>query len=568
MNLNIFLIPDRSGKLYKESYLSKNHFDIYQFVIEFCEKNKIDSNITFKEKVYLCINSIQQIPNCKNPNCYNLTKFRNSTLGYREYCSLNCISNDPNIINIKKSKSIERYGTEHPSQSKIIKDKIISTNRSRYGGNSPMSSSDIKDKSKSTLIINYGVDNPSKDDNLLEKRILSFRISNYKQNYKKSSLRKYGVDHPWKNKEIHRKSVYSSESIKKKISMNLAMDKIKNYPKYLLLDCDKNKFGLSFSMICPREHEFSISRHNLYRRSLSNSEICTICNPIDQKISGQETLLYNFISENYKGEIIRNSRSIISPYEIDIYLPELRLGIEFNGLYWHSSDKRNLFYHYDKYVKSVENKIYLISIWEDDWQMKSEIVKSFILNRIGKSKKIGARKCQIKLVPYSISRSFLESNHFQGDCKSSIRIGLFYENKLISLMTFSKPRIALGGKVRDGEYELTRFCNLIGYVVIGGASKILSHFVNEYSPKKIISYSDNLISNGNLYEKLGFNMDSISRPGYWYVIDGVREHRFNWRKSKLVKLGFSPDKTEEDIMGEMGHYRIYNGGNRKWILNL
>ena len=185
MNLNIFLIPDRSGKLYKESYLSKNHFDIYQFVIEFCEKNKIDSNITFKEKVYLCINSIQQIPNCKNPNCYNLTKFRNSTLGYREYCSLNCISNDPNIINIKKSKSIERYGTEHPSQSKIIKDKIISTNRSRYGGNSPMSSSDIKDKSKSTLIINYGVDNPSKDDNLLEKRILSFRISNYKQNYKK-----------------------------------------------------------------------------------------------------------------------------------------------------------------------------------------------------------------------------------------------------------------------------------------------------------------------------------------------------------------------------------------------
>ena len=133
-------------------------------------------------------------------------------------------------------------------------------------------------------------------------------------------------------------------------------------------------------------------------------------------------------------------------------------------------------------------------------------------------------------------------------------------------MTFSKLRISLNSRGGDNDYELNRFCNLKGNLVVGGASKILKYFINNYNPEKIETYSDNLISNGDLYQKLGFDYKHTSRPGYWYLISGKKEHRYNWRKSKLVEMGADPNKTEEEIMMEWGYYRIYNAGNKKWVL--
>ena len=135
-------------------------------------------------------------------------------------------------------------------------------------------------------------------------------------------------------------------------------------------------------------------------------------------------------------------------------------------------------------------------------------------------------------------------------------------------MTFSKLRLPLNRKLLNNPdiYELTRFCNKLNCNVIGGASKILKYFINKYNPIEIQTYSDNLISDGNLYKKLGFTYIHESKPGYWYVINGIREHRFNWRKQKLVKMGYDKEKTENEIMMELGFLRIYNGGNKKWIL--
>lgn len=116
-------------------------------------------------------------------------------------------------------------------------------------------------------------------------------------------------------------------------------------------------------------------------------------------------------------------------------------------------------------------------------------------------------------------------------------------------------------------YELTRFCNIINNRIIGGSSKLLKYFIEKYKPIKIETYSDNTISNGDLYYKLGFKYSHTSKPGYSYVIDGIRSHRFNWSKQKLVNLGYDINKTEEEIMSEEGYYRIYNAGNKKWILN-
>lgn len=564
MNLQIFNSPDPSGKYTREKFLKSSHKEEYDYVIDYCFRNKIHG-IPFKEMVYLCLNNLLCVPKCKNPNCENSTLFKNSTLGYREYCSIKCISSDPNIKKIKEKRSIEKFGTKSPAQSKEVRDKIILTNNLKYGGNSPMSSRLVKEKSRSTIVKNHGVDNPSKSKDILSRRVKSFisNIDSYKESYKKTSFDRYGVDHPWKNKDIHSKSIkffYQNyrDRINGIIDSNLYhfLDFIKDGPTTkLVFNCAK----------C--QSKFYILTYQFYSRINNGHDICTNCCPISSSSSLGQIDICDYIKKFYDGEVIINYKKD-NKYEIDIYLPIFNMGFEYNGVFWHSDKFKNSDYHINKseYFRKIGIQIY--TIWEDDWQIRPDIVKSFIMNKIGKSNKIYARKCQIRKVVYKDSLAFLQNNHFQGDCKSSIRLGLYYNNDLVSLMAFSKPRISLGGKQGDGKYELTRFCNKNYHTVVGGASKLFSYFISNYSPIEVFSYSDNLISNGSLYKKLGFELSSVSRPGYWYLINGVREHRFNWRKSKLVKMGHSSNMTEEQIMDSLGYFRIYNGGNKKWIYKI
>ena len=557
MNLDIFKINDPSGKMCKESYVSKNFVEEYEFIIQ-----KINIDIPFKEKVYLVLNDIEK-PICKNPNCENPVKFKNSTIGYLDYCSNKCIGSDPYIIKSKEIKSIEKYGTKTPSESNIIKEKIKKTNNLKYGGNSPMSSNKIKNKSKDTLLSNWSVDNPSKSKEILKNRIESFKNSDFKENYKKTSLEKYGTKHPWMNNEIHKKTIESFyKSYKKRITDNIDND------KFSFIGFEKgDKTNLNFHCLNCKSN-FTILTYQFYYRIKNNNSICTKCFPISESSSIDQIELFNLINENYNGKIELNNRNTITPYEIDIYLPDLKIGFEFNGVFWHSDKFKSKDYHLNKYKKSTENNIRLYTIWEDDWTIKREICESFILNKLGKSIKIMARKTTIKEVDYNTSKEFLDISHLQGDCKSSKRIGLYYENNLVSLMTFSKLRLPLNGKNIDKDsWELTRFCNKKGLSITGGASKLLKYFINNYNPVEIQTYSDNLISDGKLYKKLGFDYKWMSDPGYWYVVNRIRSHRFNWRKSKLIKLGYDSNKTGDEIMAELGYWKIYNAGNKKWILN-
>jgi len=565
-NLNIFRQSDPSGKLTKESFLNKNYPNEYNYILRYCCENSISDEIPFKERVYQVLNLMKSTPNCKNPNCNKLVKFINSTLGYREYCSSGCVSGDPHIKEVKVSKSMEKYGTKTPAESQEVKNKIINTNLERYGGNSPMSDAEVMDRSKKTLYKNHGVINPAFSKDILIKRISSFKKSDFKNTYSKTSLIRYGVDHPWKRDTIHRMSIESSNSIRQKNAIETANGRLGD--EYVLISSFNEDLMIKFNILCEKcGGTFIISRSDLYRRSKTNSEICTICNPISGPISGQELSLYNFIKSIYGGDVLQNSRKLISPYEVDIFIPEFNLGIEYNGLYWHSSEYRTKDYHFNKFKVAEDNSIKLIQVWEDDWIHKQDIIKSIILNNLNKSNRIWARKCSISIIDYKTSKKFLDENHLQGDCKSSIRIGLLFDGELVSIMTFSKPRISVGSKsYEDGSYELTRFCNKNNISVVGGASKLLSFFIKTYSPSKILTYSDNSISNGNLYKKLNFEFLGESSVGYWYVIDKIRTHRFNWRKSKLVKLGYDRKKSENDIMMEMGHKKIYNSGNKKWIL--
>jgi len=190
-----------------------------------------------------------------------------------------------------------------------------------------------------------------------------------------------------------------------------------------------------------------------------------------------------------------------------------------------------------------------------------------ILNKLSKvSIKIYARKCTIKEISdNNLIKEFLNKNHIQGFVGSRIKLGLFYNNELISLMTFGKRRVSMGKKsTKENEFELLRFCNKSNTNIIGGASKLFKYFISNYNPSEITTYADRSFSQGNLYKQLGFEFKGNTEPNYYYIIDGIRHHRFNFRKDILVKQGFDFNKTEHQIMIERSIFRIYDSGNLKF----
>jgi hypothetical protein len=213
--------------------------------------------------------------------------------------------------------------------------------------------------------------------------------------------------------------------------------------------------------------------------------------------------------------------------------------------------------------KTVEcNKIgiRLIHIFEDDWNLRKDIVKSIILNAIGLNKtKIYARKCDVRLVSSKDCRIFLNSNHIQGYSNSRYKLGLFYQDELVSVMTFGWRKIN-----NKKEFELIRFCNKINYNIIGSASKLFKYFLDNFEYNNIVSYADISIFTGELYEKLGFKFIHLSKPNYYWILNGERHHRFKFNKKRLIKLGFDKNKSGLSIMESLGAYRIYSCGQLRF----
>ena len=270
---------------------------------------------------------------------------------------------------------------------------------------------------------------------------------------------------------------------------------------------------------------------------------------------------------------ILNNRKLIQSSELDIYIPEKNIAIEYNGLYWHSESKckgNPVTYHLEKTEKCQEKGIRLIHIFEDEWLEKKEIVKSRLKSILGINKcKIYARKCEIRSVDSKTAKDFLNKNHLQGNVNAKYAFGLYYNEELVSIMTFGCLRRNLNAKNIEGYFELLRFCNKLNTTVVGGASKLLKYFIKEVHPKSIISYADKRWSDGNLYKKLGFKYVHDSKPNYFYVINNHRENRFKYRKSELVKkYNCSEKMSEHEFCNIQGWYRIYDCETMKFEMRL
>lgn len=451
-------------------------------------------------------------------------------------------------------------------------------------------------KNKKTNLERYGVDNPTKNIDIIKKREISnlskygvrntLQLESVKESIKLTNLERYGVDNPTKNKIIYKKV---RDTINEKFGDQVFFktkyfksEKNNYYRQYNNINFLKkrvdylNKIGINLINInekneyiiqCHKGHTYSTNNDVLYKRvNIYKVDPCTICNKINNN-SYAESDLYDFISLIYKGPILRNVRNIIYPYEIDIYLPDIRVGIEFNGVFWHSDRFKDKNYHKNKLKASIESKIKLFQIWEDDWIHKKDIIKSIIKNKLNLNEnKIFARNCEIvEYFDNKITKKFLDDNHLQGNCKSSIKIGLLFDKKLVCLMTFSKNRYGVGS-IKDNDYELSRFSVKKDHIVIGGASKIFNFFCKKYKFNNIISFADCDISDGHLYTKIGFKLHSTIKPTYYYIINGIREHRFKWRKDILKNKGLILDKeTEFECMDRLNINRVYNSGHLKFI---
>ena len=257
-----------------------------------------------------------------------------------------------------------------------------------------------------------------------------------------------------------------------------------------------------------------------------------------------------------------NTRKIIAPKEIDIFIPEHNLAIEINGVFWHSDERLHRNYHLDKYNLCKEKNVKLLQFWDLEIENNFDLVKSVIANNLGLSDRIYARNTTLRKLEYKDIRQFLADNHMQGERPTNINYGLFKDEQLVMVATFMKHKIY--------GYELSRLCSLKGHVIIGGAEKLLKRFVTDYKPEKLMSFCDKRLFTGKIYEKLGFEYIKDTSPNYWYCsYENKLESRQKYQKHKLEKLlsVFSEEKSEIENMRENGYFRVFDCGNKMYILS-
>ncbi len=463
------------------------------------------------------------------------------------------------IINNKRRKTnIEKYGVTCVAQTEENKQKF----QNWY--NDPINVQSVLERIKKTNIEKYGVEN-CKSLPEVEQKIIA------------TCLSKYGV-----------KNVSQIPSTKIKLRARIAEYKLsghlikKGYDRFSNY-VEKN---YNFNLLTSKEEYLGVDSSQIFKFSCKSCNNivekkfvygiglrCQICNPITTLFTSiEEQEVFDYVTKELGISGRQGDRLLITPYELDMVFDNEKIAIEYCGLYWHSeaSSNKTKDYHFNKMKLTNQKGYRLITIFSDEWKYKKEIVKSKLKNIFQQtSVRHYARNLLVKLTSYNESKEFLDKFHLQGNSTAKINLGLYTKtNQLVALMTFSNGRAALNSKSSSSEFELVRFVTN-GDSVVGGASKILKHFIKNFNPTKIISYADLRWSEGHVYKLLGFRKETNPTIGYWYTSNyEKREHRFNFTKNQLIKEGADPSKTEWQLMQELGYDRIWDCGHQKYIMNI
>lgn len=584
-------IPQLSKENINKLYLQKRYPEFYNYILEVY---KDYSYSKFSELIYCYKHNIKEHPKC--PICGKNVPFLDFNRGYQAYCSLRCSNSSAEVKEKKKLTNIKNFGVEYAAQSDKIKEKTKQICIERYGGMGNASES-IKLKQYQTMENKYGDKYALKNESIKEKAVnttmkkhggMGAGSIKTKEKIIRACHEKYGVDWVLKSENIREKikqtniMKYGTET---PVQNEVVRNKIKQSKRENFINKHSNIIGtevqdddIIYIVKCPHQNctkcenkYYKIKSSCYWDRLKDNTEPCTNLLRV-QKSNSKNTSLEIFIKnilDEHNISYIENDRTILDGKELDIYIPNKNIAIECNGIYWHSLKEPN--YHMDKWKLCKDKNIQLITIWQDWIINKPEIVKSILLSKLGiYDKRIYARKCIIKELTPHICNEFLNKNHIQGAGKSKIRLGLYYDDELVCVMTFNNKIKCSGDNKNDDYYfVLTRFCSSMGVQVIGGAGKLLQYFINKYHPISISSFASNDISDGGLYKTLKFKEVCINKS-YWYIDKTYnRYHRSTFTKASIVERGWKETKCgwkEKDVMYEHGYFQIYDSGQIKYIL--
>ena len=518
----------------------KFYNDESDHICEYCKKEKTIVKIFSKGFEKYC------------DNCKEKAHKENHKKAMRELDYSKVDFSKRNAKTIKTS--LERYGTTNPAKSKIVKEKARKTFQERYNANGPMGNEKVKQKAKKTNLEKTGFEwhtsseltKNTRKENLIEKRGVDnvFKLESTKDEIVNTMISKHGVKNGFQTEKskISKSKYFLKNFLKTKTKYAIPLFSEEEWHSR-----KQNSIFLFECKVCHKQFKFNALSHLKPR--------CFDCMPpIEKYRSKGEQEVFDFIS-SLSVDVKKSDRKTLKGKELDILCKDYNLAIEYNGIYWHSeANGIENDYHIYKTEKCNEVGIKLLHIFETEWKNKKDIVKSIISSNLNKFEKIiHGRKCVVKQIDSKTANNFYEENHIQGKAILSVSFGLYYNDELVSCLSFSKPRFN-----KKYDWELVRYANKLNTKIHGGFGKLWKHKPNG----KIICYSDKRLFSGNVYEKYMIKLDD-SKPSYYYIVDGELKNRVNFQKHKLKDIlqKFDNNLTEVENMKENGFYRIWDCGN-------
>lgn len=452
--------------------------------------------------------------------------------------------------------NLKVYGVKNPMQNKEIHQKASATYKAKTGYDNPAQNPEVQKKMRATSLEVYGTEVPAQAEEVKAKMAATckerYGVENYflipgvQERLREEYKEKTGYDSPLQNPEARAKR------------RQTCMERY-GAPEF------------TSSLLPPETREIFSSREK-FEAFIQLQPLKTVIAMAGTLGCSDATLvrylgfydLWSYIEngssygEKELGEFLdslkirhERTRRLIKPWEIDLYCPDYKIGIEFNGDYWHQETKVGTRYHRDKSLAAAEKGIFLYHIFEYEWKnpTKQAKIKAQLVNLFGKnSEKIYARQCDLRPVPSPKKTEFLEANHLQGTDTAPIAYGLYYKEELVSIMTFKKPYLN-----HNFDWELSRFCCKAGISVVGGASRLFKAFLEDYKGT-VISYSNNAKTRGGLYETLGFHQEKDSPPSFVYT------------NGHDITLSRHQSRSEEGkkLIEKYHLYKVYDCGNKVW----
>lgn len=470
-------------------------------------KKNLSNSLTGKKR------TLEQCKNIKQAHQTQEYKNKIKQINLEKY-GVECVFQNEKIKEKVKQTNLEKYGVEYALQSEVVKGKVKQTNLAKRNVEYPMQSEQVKETLKQNNLEKYGVESV-------------FQLPEVQEKVKQTNLERYGVEYASSSPIIR-------EKVKQTILEHYGVEHHLKLPQIMQKQIDTNmqNNGVMYNIQLSKIYTNNSKPNQNFTNLLDNNDI------------------------QYTREIS------IGKYSYDFRVNDTL--IEINPFATHNSlwgifdnDGTDKYYHYNKTKFAEENGYRVIHIF--DWDDKNKIV-----NLLMTREKIYARKCELKIINNKDCKNFLNNYHLQGNCKGQkICLGLYYNNELVSVMTFGKPLYN-----KNYEWELLRYCSI--KAVIGGSQKLFKFFIDNYSPQSIISYCDKSKFKGDVYNKLGFTLQKEEVPTKHWYNPKTGQHITD---NLLLQLGFDnifgtnygKNANNEELIINEGFVPIYDCGQDVYV---